>query len=86
MKIDHFETGLYRIPLPTPIQAASTPVITEFDLVTVRLRDSDGGSGCGYTVLSSGQGGALIAIIENVFAGIVLGEDPRCIEWLWERM
>jgi len=43
MKIDQLETGLYRIPLPEPIQAASTPVIVDFDLVTVRLRDSDGG-------------------------------------------
>ena len=39
MKIDRMETGLYRIPLPVPIQAASTPVMTEFDLVTVTVRE-----------------------------------------------
>jgi len=86
MEIDNVQTLLYRIPLPTPIQAASTPVMTEFDLVMVRLRDSEGATGCGYTVLSAGHGQALAAIIDNAFASIVLSEDPRRIEWLWARM
>src|SRR6476660_6085574 len=86
MKIDNIETLLYRIPLPTPMQAASTPVMTEFDLVMVRLRDSDGAAGCGYTVLSAGQGPGVAAIIDNVFAKIALAEDPSRIEWLWACM
>jgi len=86
MKIENVETTLYRIPLPTPIQAASTPVMTEFDLVMARVRDSDGATGCGYTVLSAGQGAGVAAIIDNVFANIARDEDPRRIEWLWSRM
>ena len=86
MKIDNVETTLYRIPLPTPIQAASTPVMTEFDLVMARVRDSYGATGCGYTVLSAGQGVGVAAIIDNVFAHIARDEDPRRIEWLWSRM
>src|SRR5262245_22101528 len=86
MKTETIEASVYRIPLATPIQAASTPVMTEFDLVMVRLRDSDGASGCGYTVLSAGQGAAVAAIVDNVFAKIVLTEDPRRIQWLWSRM
>jgi L-alanine-DL-glutamate epimerase-like enolase superfamily enzyme len=86
MKIETVDTTLYRIPLPVPIQAASTPVMTQFDLVMVRLRDGDGAIGSGYTVLSAGQGAGVAAIIENVFAAMVRGEDPRCIESLWARM
>lgn len=86
MKIDNVETRLYRIPLPTPIQAASTPVMTDFDLVMARVRDSDGATGCGYTVLSAGQGVGVAAIIDNVFAPIARDEDPRRIQWLWSRM
>jgi L-alanine-DL-glutamate epimerase-like enolase superfamily enzyme len=86
MKIDRIETRLYRIPLPVPIQAASTPVMTEFDLVTVTVHDSDGAMGCGYTALSATQGRGVAAIIDDVFAPLAIGEDPRRIEWLWARM
>jgi len=86
MKLDKIETFLYRIPLPTPMQAASTPVITEFDLVMVRLRDSDGAPGCGYTALSACQGRSVAAIVDDVFANVALAVDPRRIEAAWARM
>ena len=86
MKIDRIETRLYRIPLPTPVEAASHGVMREFDMVAVRLRDADGATGCGYTILNARHGGGAAAVINNVFAPIVLSEDPRRIEWLWARM
>ena len=33
MHVSHIETTLYRIPLPVPIQAASTAVMRGFDMV-----------------------------------------------------
>src|SRR4051794_2429294 len=86
MKLDTVETTLHRIPLPAPIQAACTPVMTAFDLVMVRVRDAEGTQGCGYTVLSAGQGASVAAIVNNVFAPIALREDARRIEWLWAQM
>ncbi len=86
MKIDRIETTVYRLPLPTPVQAASTGVMSEFDMVMSRITDSDGASGCGYTVLFPGQGGAVASIIENGFGDILQGADPRRIEWLWRQM
>ena len=46
MKIVSLETTLYRIPLPTPVEAASHGVMREFDMVSVRVRDS-GRAECG---------------------------------------
>ena len=86
MKIERIETTLFRIPLATPVEAASHGVMSEFDMVAVRLTDSGGGTGCGYTVLNAGHGDAVVPIINNVFSKSLLVEDPRCIERLWTRM
>jgi L-alanine-DL-glutamate epimerase-like enolase superfamily enzyme len=86
LKIERIETDLYRVPLATPIEAASHGVMKEFDMVAVRLTDSDGATGCGYTVLHAGHGDALLPIINNVFSGILCSEDPRRIERVWARM
>lgn len=85
-RIETLETILYRIPLAVPVQAASTGVMSDFDMVMVRLRDSDGVEGCGYTALMAGQGAAVATIIDNVYADIVRAEDPRRIEWVWSRL
>jgi L-alanine-DL-glutamate epimerase-like enolase superfamily enzyme len=86
MKIERIETMLYRIPLATPVEAASHGVMSEFDMVAVRLTDSGGGTGCGYTVLNAGHGDAIIPIVNNVFSATLLADDPRCIERMWARM
>ena len=86
MKIDRIETSVYRLPLPTPVQAASTGVMSEFDMVTCRITDSDGATGSGYTVLFPGLGGAVAAIINKGCRDILAGADPRLIEGLWAQM
>ena len=62
MQVEKIDTTLYRVPLAVPVQAASTGLMCEFDLVTVRVRDSDGTEGCGYTVLHAGQGQSIVEI------------------------
>jgi L-alanine-DL-glutamate epimerase-like enolase superfamily enzyme len=86
VRIERIETTRYQIPLATPVEAASHGVMSDFDMVAVRLADADGATGCGYTVLHAGHGAALLPVIDNVFAPILLSEDPRCIERLWARM
>ncbi len=86
MKIEGIEACLYRVPLATPVEAASHGVMKEFDMVAVRLTDSDAATGCGYTVLNAGHGNAIVPIINNVFSPILRSEDPRCIERVWARM
>jgi L-alanine-DL-glutamate epimerase-like enolase superfamily enzyme len=86
VKIERIETDLYRVPLSTPVEAASHGVMRAFDMVAVRLTGPDGVTGCGYTVLHAGHGDAVVPIIDNVFSTIVLSEDPRRTEYLWARM
>jgi len=56
VKIATFETNLYRIPLPTPVRGASTGIMSDFDMVMVRLTDDDGVEGTGYTAVMLGKG------------------------------
>jgi L-alanine-DL-glutamate epimerase-like enolase superfamily enzyme len=86
MNIDRVETTLYRIPLPVPVQAASHGVMSEFDMVAVRIGTTSGATGVGYTVLNAGHGVAAAAIVENVFKASLIGEDARRIEWLWQQL
>lgn len=86
MQVHKVETTLYRVPLAVPVEAASTGVMRAFDMVMVRIWDSEGVHGCGYTVLLEGQGKSVVSIVEDVFAPLIHGEDPRRIEWLWRRM
>lgn len=86
VKIDRIDTDLYRIPLPTPVQAASHGVMREFDMVAVRIGTTSGATGVGYTVLNAGHGVAVAAIVTNAFEGLLRGEDSRRIEWLWQRL
>jgi L-alanine-DL-glutamate epimerase-like enolase superfamily enzyme len=84
--IDRIETLLFRIPLATPVEAAAHGVMSAFDMVVVRLRDSDGATGCGYTALHAGHGNAIVSIVDNVFRPQLLSQDPRRIEWLWAQL
>ncbi len=86
MKLDRLDVDTYRIPLPEPIEAAAAGLMRGFDLVMVRLGDSDGAGGCGYTVMHQGQGPAVQAIVANVFRGLLIDEDPRLIERHWQRL
>lgn len=86
MKISRIQCKLYRIPLAVPVQAASTAVMKGFDMVLVRVWDDEGCVGCGYTVVMEGQGGSIASLIEDNFAPMTVGEDPRRIEWIWQRL
>ncbi len=85
-KIATFETNLYRIPLPTPVRGASTGIMSDFDMVMVRLTDDDGVEGTGYTAVMLGQGASIATMIDTVYGDIVSEGDPRAIEGLWAKM
>ena len=59
-RIDSMETIVYRIPLTVPVQAASTDVMSAFDLVMVRLRDADGAEGWVHKSLLTGRRSILV--------------------------
>jgi len=84
--IAHLETGHYRIELPVPLSDSTHGTMTHFELVTVRLRDSDGAEGMGYTYTTGAGGVAVHALIDQGLRPVLMGADPDQIEALWHRM
>ena len=80
------ETGYYRIPLDTPLSAATFGVVTGWELVTVRVRDSDGAEGVGWTYSHIANGAAAARILDDGVAPLVIGEDPNLIEKIWKKV
>jgi len=86
MKIKEATTGLYRVPLRDPHADATHGHMNQVELVIVKLFTDVGieASGYAYTI---GRGGAAIkALIDQELMPLLLNEDPRYVESLWEKM
>jgi L-alanine-DL-glutamate epimerase-like enolase superfamily enzyme len=86
MRIASLETGLYRIELPVALSDSTHGTITHFELITVRLRDSDGAEGVGYTYTVGAGGAAVHALIDQGLRSVLLGAESEQIEALWQKM
>ena len=86
MKIASLDVGLYRIRLPVALSDSTHGTITHFELITVRLRDSDGAEGVGYTYTVGAGGAAVHALIEQGLRPVLLGAEAEHIEALWQKM
>jgi L-alanine-DL-glutamate epimerase-like enolase superfamily enzyme len=86
MPIASLDTALYRIELAVPLSDSTHGTMTHFELVTVRLRDSDGAEGTGYTYTTGAGGAAVHALIDRHLRHVLTGADPDHIEALWQRM
>jgi L-alanine-DL-glutamate epimerase-like enolase superfamily enzyme len=79
-------TDFYQVPLPVVLTDSTHGVIPHFELVTVRLQDSDGASGMGYTFAVNSGAEAFAVLIDRYLAPIVIGSDVDHTERTWERM
>lgn len=87
MKVSKFDVALYHVPLAQPLEDAIHGVQREFSLIVVRIKTDDGASGMGYTYSVGQTGGEAIAsLLEKDLGPLIVGEDPRCIEHLWNKM
>jgi L-alanine-DL-glutamate epimerase-like enolase superfamily enzyme len=86
MKIASLETGLYRIQLPVALSDSTHGTITHFELITVRLHDTDGAEGAGYTYTVGAGGAAVHALIDTALRPVLIGAEAEDIEALWQRM
>ena len=85
--IDTVIVGHYDIPLPKVLSDSTHGRIRHFSIVTARVRTSDGAEGIGYTyVVGKAGGGAVRSHVESDLAPLLIGEDPRRVELLWQRM
>lgn len=85
-KIASVHSDLYRIPLPVTLTDSTHGEMTHFQLVTVRVIDSDGAEGVGYTYTVGANGHAIQATLQNDLAPLLAGEPSDLIEALWQKM
>jgi L-alanine-DL-glutamate epimerase-like enolase superfamily enzyme len=85
-RLESVAAACHRIPLPVALSDSTHGEITHFELVTARLRDSDGVEGLGYTYTVGAGGLAIHALIERYLAPLLAGEDPTRTEALWQKM
>src|SRR5215475_13936579 len=82
-RIEHIETGHYRIPLPVTLSDSTHGEITAFELITVRLCDADGAEGVGYTYTVGRNGGAIADILRREVGELIRDRDADDIEAIW---
>jgi L-alanine-DL-glutamate epimerase-like enolase superfamily enzyme len=98
MRIESVDCDLFFIPLPQVLTDSTHGEMQHFSLVTVRVRDSDGAEGLGYTYTVGKTGGpstlamlthggpSTLAMLTHDVVPLLTGEDPRQIEQLWEKL
>ena len=83
MKITAIDTCILSVPTPHPI-ALEFPL---HKLVVVEIATGDGPKGLGYSLVFGGGGAeAVLAYLDARLKPLLLGEDPRDVERLWEKM
>src|SRR5215218_4045954 len=85
-KITSITPGFYRIPLPQVLTDSTHGEMKAFELNTVRVRDTDGALGVGYTFTVGRNGAAVDAVLARELPDLVVGEDPELIEQLWQKL
>ncbi|MBU2367130.1 MAG: mandelate racemase/muconate lactonizing enzyme family protein [Alphaproteobacteria bacterium] len=84
-KIEHVSADYYRVPLPVPLSDSTHGVMANFDLVTIRVKDSDGVEGVGYTY-TGGKNGRSIHAAALEIVDLVVGRDADRGESLWNHV
>jgi L-alanine-DL-glutamate epimerase-like enolase superfamily enzyme len=85
-KIESIRTDAYRVPLETVLTDSTHGVMADFELVTVRVTDSDGAEGMGYTYAVNSGGAAFQVLIDRYLAPLLRGKEAEHIEKLWQSM
>ncbi len=86
MKIAAIESAVYNVPLAVPLSDSTHGEMPFFELITACLKDDEGREGLGYTFTVGAGGLAIQALIDRYLRPDLLGQDPRRIDQLWQRM
>ena len=84
--ITSIQSDFYRIPLPIVLSDSMHGDMSHFELITARVRDSDGAEGIGYTFTPGTGGAGAYAIIDRYLVPVLIGQEPDRIEALWQKM
>jgi L-alanine-DL-glutamate epimerase-like enolase superfamily enzyme len=85
-EIRKVETGYYRVPLPVTLSDSTHGEIEAFELITVRVVDSEAAEGVGYTYTVGRNGGAVADILRREIPELVEGQDADDTEAVWQRV
>jgi L-alanine-DL-glutamate epimerase-like enolase superfamily enzyme len=84
-RLTSIEPAFYRIPLPVILTDSTHGEIRAFELNSIRLRDSDGAEGVGYTFTVGRNGAAIDAILRREMPEIFAAAEADPIEALWQK-
>ena len=84
--IKKIETGFYRIPLSVTLTDSTHGEMKAFELITVRVRDSDGAEGVGYSYTVGRNGGAVADILRRDVPDLVENSEADDTEAMWQRV
>lgn len=83
MKIASVETCVLTVPTPHPMALE----FAHHKLVVAQIMTDEGLRGLGYSLVFGGGGAeAVLAYLDTRLKPLLLGEDPRDVERLWEKM
>jgi L-alanine-DL-glutamate epimerase-like enolase superfamily enzyme len=85
MKITEIRTATVAIPIARPT-AISTRRLAGREFVLVWVRTDAGVEGLGYTYAGTLGGKVVQTSVDTCLKGMLLGQDARYVEALWERM
>ena len=85
-RIRNIEAGHYRIPLTVTLSDSTHGQITAFELLTVRIRDTDGAEGVGYTYTVGRNGGAVADILRREIPDLIDGCEADRHRAVWHRI
>jgi len=84
--IARVQTDLLLIPLSKKLTDSTHGVMMDFELIVVRIEDSDGCVGLGYTYTVNHGGAAVATMVKRDLAPALIGTDPDRIEQHWQDM
>lgn len=84
--IEKVESTYYRVELPRVLTDSTHGDMAHFEFIAVRIIDSDGAEGLGYTYAVNHGGASIQAMIQRDLTGLLVGRDPSRIAHLWETM
>jgi L-alanine-DL-glutamate epimerase-like enolase superfamily enzyme len=84
--IKQVETGFYRIPLSVTLTDSTHGEMKVFELITVRVRDSDGAEGVGYTYTVGRNGGAVADILVREIPELIKDREADDTEAIWHHV
>jgi L-alanine-DL-glutamate epimerase-like enolase superfamily enzyme len=85
-RIGSLKTGLYRIPLSVTLSDSTHGEIKAFELITLRVQDSDGAEGVGYSYTVGRNGGAVANILKREVAELTADREADDTEAIWQHV